>query len=165
MMLNATDTPTIVVDSREQLPLVFAHLPSVAGTLGTADYSVLGFESEVGFERKSISDLIGSISSDRDRFERELIRLRGFRLSRLIVVGHPDEISSGTYRSKMHPKAVWGTLDSFAVRYGVAYEFHATPSAAAQRIERLAWYYWRDYARRFSSVGPCPIAPAVPLTR
>ena len=48
--------PVIVVDTREQEPLVFKSLKSVRGTLLTGDYSVAGLEELCSVERKSISD-------------------------------------------------------------------------------------------------------------
>src|SRR5258708_4956330 len=63
-------------DNREQLPLRFEHLPSVVCCLPSADYSIVGFESEFGIERKSIEDLVGCCTGEnRQRFERELHRL------------------------------------------------------------------------------------------
>ncbi len=154
--MNA-DCPTIVIDSREQAPLRFRHFPSVVAPLATADYSLLGCETEVGFERKSLDDLLGSLSRERERFERELLRLRGYRLRRLIIVGTMEQIEAGMVRSKMTPRSVLGSLDALSVRYDVPYEFLPTPEQAACRIERLCWYYWRDAAKRFQTVGTCPV--------
>ncbi len=99
--------PMIAVDSREQQPLTFLHLPTVRGTLYTADYSLVGFETELAFERKTVPDLVGSLSHGRDRFEHELLRLRGYRLRRLIIVGTVEQIEAGMARSKMTPRSVY----------------------------------------------------------
>jgi hypothetical protein len=65
--------PVVVIDSREQAPLVFARLQSVAGTLYSGDYSVLGLEDVLAVERKSLDDLANCcLASGRDRFEHEL---------------------------------------------------------------------------------------------
>lgn len=157
------EQPTILVDTREQTPLVFRNLASRVASLGTGDYSLLAFEDSIAFERKSIADLVSSLSHDRERFERELCRLRGMVLSRLVVVGHPEDINGHTYRSRMEPKAVWASLDALSVRYGVAYEFHATPEDAALRIERLSWYFWRDARKRFGKVPSCEIKHQTPI--
>ena len=71
--------PTVIIDSREQAPLAFANLPSEVGTLDTGDYSIRGLEHLVAVERKSLDDLLGIVGRDRQRFRRELQRLRGFR--------------------------------------------------------------------------------------
>jgi len=38
-----TPTPTIIIDTREQTPLLFANLTTERATLATGDYSVKGF--------------------------------------------------------------------------------------------------------------------------
>jgi ERCC4-type nuclease len=70
--------PVIKIDSREQAPLVFTRLQAVAGTLYAGDYSIAGLESSFAVERKSIDDLANCcMGANRDRFEHELLRLRG----------------------------------------------------------------------------------------
>ncbi len=70
--------PTIIIDTREQTPFTFAGPARVAG-LKTADYTIEGYEDIVGLERKSLDDLIACLSSQRERFERELLRARDFQ--------------------------------------------------------------------------------------
>jgi hypothetical protein len=78
----------IVVDTREQDPLVFERLASMRGTLQTGDYSVVGLQDLFSIERKTVSDLVGCcMRQNLERFERELHRLRGYRVKRLLVVG------------------------------------------------------------------------------
>jgi len=92
--------PVIVVDTREQEPLIFSRLQSVSATLITGDYSVKGLECLFAIERKSIGDLVACcMGENRQRFERELHRLRGFRFARLLVVGSEEEILQGKYIS------------------------------------------------------------------
>src|ERR1700736_2825356 len=84
---------TIVIDTREQAPLVFSHLQSMRGTLTTGDYSIQGLQELFSIERKSVGDLVGCcMGENRQRFEKELHRLRGFRFKRLLVVGSRHEI-------------------------------------------------------------------------
>jgi len=106
---------TIIVDTREQRPLTFEYAPgktleSEPGTLYTGDYSIKGLEKHVCIERKSIQDLMGCIGRDRDRFERELDRMRGYEVKCLVVEGSWDDIEQQNYRSKIHPNAAIGTL-------------------------------------------------------
>src|SRR4051812_24911219 len=89
----ATAQPVLIVDSREKSPLVFTRLPSRPGTLVTGDYSVAGCDNLFSVERKIIADLVGCCVGDaRERFERELHRLRGFTFKRLLVIGTPEEV-------------------------------------------------------------------------
>jgi ERCC4-type nuclease len=78
--------PVIVIDTREQCPLPFARLAVECGTLASGDYSFRGGEELFAVERKSISDLAACCAGEnRERFFRELHRLRGFRFKRLLA--------------------------------------------------------------------------------
>jgi ERCC4-type nuclease len=78
--------PLIVIDTREQCPLAFKNLPSVRGALQSGDYSIKGAEELFAVERKSIPGLVSSVTAERVRFEREMLRLSGFRFARVLVV-------------------------------------------------------------------------------
>src|ERR1700758_2310291 len=134
--------PVIIVDTREQDPLPFARLKTRGGTLVTGDYSVAGLESLFAVERKSISDLVGCcMGQNRERFERELHRLRGFRFKRLLIVGTEEDILRGNFQSNIKPKAVLGTLAAFEVRYDLPVVWCETPEKAGRLIERFAYYF------------------------
>lgn len=130
----------IVIDNREQVMLPFAvNVKTERGTLYSGDFSVKGLEHLIGIERKSISDLCGSLTSGRERFERELHRLRGYRFKRLLVVGHRSEIVAGNYRSKAKPQSILASLNAFEVRYDIPVVF-ANEKTAAELVVR--WCYW-----------------------
>lgn len=163
-MKTAAPKPTVVVDTREQVPLPIADLPMIRGTLATGDYSILGCEHLFSVERKSIADLVGCCCGDsRARFERELHRLRGYRFKRLLVVGVPAEIATGRYRSGISPAAVQGTLAAFEVRYDCPVVFEPDPQAAATLVCRWAWYFARELFKTTQAMTPTP-APATPLS-
>src|SRR5260370_16941859 len=100
----ANTKPVIVIDGREQLPLVFTRLQSIEGTLYSGDYSIRGLEDTFSVERKSVED-IGSccMGQNRERFERELHRLRGFRFKRLLISRSRALIETQPYRSRIPP--------------------------------------------------------------
>ena len=135
--------PIIIVDTREQEPLEFRRLPSRVGTLTQGDYSVAGLESDVAIERKSIPDLVGSLTSGRERFMREIDRLRGCGFGRLLIVGTEADIHSGRYRSNAKPKSILHSLYAIESR-GLPVVFTPSPCEAAALIERWAW--WRSRA-------------------
>jgi ERCC4-type nuclease len=138
--------PVIIIDSREQAPLVFPILQAIRGTLTTGDYSVVGLENLFTVERKSIEDLVNCCcAGNRERFERELHRLRGFRFKRMLIVGSEAEILAERYRSNIRPQAVMASLGAFEVRYDLPVVFKSTPEAAAQQIERWAHWVTREY--------------------
>lgn len=133
--------PRILVDTREQTPLVFTQLISEPATLTTADYSYSGGEHVFGVERKSVADLVGCCTGlDRARFERELLRLRSFRFKRLLVVGRQEDIEAGRYHSRIAPGSVLGTVAMIEHRYEVPVVFCDTPEDAARLVE--SWVCW-----------------------
>ena len=137
--------PVIVVDTREQTPLSFQRLPSVRDTLTTGDYSFRGGEDLFAVERKSIADLVSCcVGDNRERFFRELHRLRGHKFKRLLIVGTREEIAAGAYRSQIKPAAVLATVAVIETRFDVPAVFAANPDEAAQLIERWAWYAARE---------------------
>jgi ERCC4-type nuclease len=137
--------PTIIIDSREQLPLRFTRLPSATGTLTTGDYSFAGAEELFAIERKSIADLVACcVGESRERFFRELHRLRGYRFKRLLIVGSREEIEAGAYRSRITPAAVLATITTIEARFDVPAVFAATPGDAARMVEGWAWYFARE---------------------
>jgi DNA excision repair protein ERCC-4 len=137
--------PMIVIDRREQAPLHFERLQAVSGTLYSGDYSIAGLEDSFAVERKSIGDLVSCcLACQRERFEHELHRLRGYRFKRLLIVGSREDIAAGRYHSKINPKSVLATLGAFEVRYDLPVIFVPSPKEAAASIERWAFWFTRE---------------------
>ena len=101
---------TILVDSREQNPLDLSPLKTKIATLSTGDYSCLGLENVVAIERKSLSDLIGCIGRERERFEKEMHRILAYPVRALIVEADWSTIELAQYRGTVPPNAVLGSL-------------------------------------------------------
>lgn len=145
--------PRIVIDTREQTPLVFT-LPSEVRGLESGDYSIAGCESVFAVERKTVSDLIGCcIGDNRDRFFRELSRLRGFEFTRLLIIGNPLEVEQRRYRSNIHPNSVFGTIATIEVRFHVSAVWTPTPESAAQLVQRWSWYYLRERVKNLQAIA------------
>jgi ERCC4-type nuclease len=136
--------PVIGVDTREKDPLQFAHFDSKRVGLITGDYSIYQCERAAAIERKSIPDLIGSISFDRKRFERCLMRMRAYPFRRLLIIGERSEIEEHAYRSKMTPKAILHTLAAFEIRYDCPVIWIKDPAEAALQIESWLWWVSRQ---------------------
>jgi len=136
--------PTILIDTREQAPLRFDHLPYETATLATGDYSIAGFEDHFTVERKSIADLVQSVTFERERFERELVRMRGYNFRRLVIVGTLAQIEGHEYQSRTEPKAVIASVTAFEIRYQLPVAWCPTPTSAAVQIERWAIYFLRE---------------------
>jgi len=145
--------PVVAVDSREQTPLPIRRLPVIRAGLLTGDYSISGMESLFSIERKSVADLVSCCcASNRERFEHELHRLRGFRFRRLLVVGTRQEIDRGEYRSNIRPASVLGTLAAFEIRYDVPVVFEPDPVTAGRRVESWAFWYAREHVESVNAL-------------
>ena len=149
--------PTVIVDTREQRPLEFQHLPSERGTLQSGDYSIAGLEHDFAVERKSVPDLCGSLTRGRERFERELHRLRGFGFARLLIVGSPHEVQV----QAQNPKAIFSSLTALETRWRVPVVWEPSPELAARLLERWAWFFWRERTGIGRKAGTCPVEAAV----
>ena len=103
-------SPTVVIDRREKNAWRFENLPSESGTLATGDYSISGLTHLVAIERKSLPDLLACIGRERDRFKRELQRLRAYRFRCLVIEASYADLERGEWRSKIQPASVLGTL-------------------------------------------------------
>ncbi len=137
-------SPVIIIDTREQDPLPIRRFKVRRFGLQSGDYSAAGLEDQIAIERKSISDLVGCcMGENRERFERELHRLRGFRFKRLLIVGSRVDIENGFYRSNIKPQSVLASLDSWEVRYDVPVTFAGTPEHGAAQVEAWVWRYSR----------------------
>ena len=105
-----TSAITVIGDTREQHLLDVAPLAIIRGTLATGDYSIVGLESIVAIERKSLPDLLACIGTERERFEREVQRLLAYPVRALVVESTWPEIEAGQWRSKIKPQAALGSL-------------------------------------------------------
>lgn len=115
----------IIQDSREQAPYAF-NSPRYAGavvevgTLQTGDYSLAGLTDRIALERKSLSDLTGTLTAGRERFQRECERGRGLEYFGLIIEASMDDVRRHTYRSQMTPQSLLQTLAAWSIRYAGA---------------------------------------------
>lgn len=126
--------PVAIVDSREQTPLVIPGLRMVVRGLTSGDYSFIGGEHLFAIERKSLDDLVGCVTRERERFERELIRLRGYRFRRLLIVGSEADIVAGRYTSAVAPHAVLASLATWEARFDLPVVYADHPEAAGQLV-------------------------------
>lgn len=137
---KAKARPYVLCDTREQRVLRFPPELGVdcgAATLPAGDYSVRGFTSLIALERKSIADLVSTLSHSRERFENELDLLAEYRWKAIIIEGDQCDIEGHSYRSNMLPKSVLGSLRAFYMRWGVPH-FWCTDARGA--AELVAWF-------------------------
>ena len=144
MSASCNDVPVLLVDTREQRPLQFSHLPAESATLYTGDYSVRGLEEIFAVERKSLADLAGSLTRERDRFMKEMHRLRGYRFPYLLAIGDDMELSRLQAQGRLKLQQVEHSLRAIQSRYGVHVERAYSEKQAACLVETWAFCAWRE---------------------
>lgn len=107
----------ILIDTREQTPYVFDDADTRRGALQTGDYSLLNLGNVIAVERKTVDDLIGCLTQDRERFKQCLQRGKSLDYFALVVEASLLDLLTGRYWSQMHPNAVVQSLLALSVRY------------------------------------------------
>lgn len=139
----------IALDSREQAPFEFTdaryeNVPVIVQALKTADYSVVGYENLIGVERKSLADMMCSISNQRERFERELERAMEFHAFMIVVESPFRDIATNAYRSNMSVNAAVQTVFSWMSKYRLSWWFAESRSGA----EFATYHFLRHFYKR-----------------
>jgi DNA excision repair protein ERCC-4 len=156
---------TIIVDSREQAPFSFPGHRTARAALQAGDYSVFGLEHVVAVERKSLDDLLGCLTTGRDRFERELMKARPYRFFAVVCEAPLSRILDGDYQSGMEREAAFQSVMTFSVRYRLPF-FFARNRAEAERIAlSLLLKAARESFKEFSGiVKGIPVVPEKELS-
>ena len=144
----------IVVDSREQVPFRFEGYPCTVevGTLASGDYSLHGFTDRIGVERKALGDLAGCLGTDRERFQRELARLRGYDAAAVVVEAPAIALRQGRYPGRMDAGAAWQSILAFSVRFRVPFWFCADRADAEAVTFDLLRHFARDRWRELQAL-------------
>ena len=143
---------TVAVDTREQAPFTFTGMiadkghplvvPTRLAALSTGDYGIVGMESLVCVERKSASDLFSTLSSGRERFEAEHVRMTTFKRSAVVIESDwPSMLLNPPCNSRLSPLSVQRTAVSWLVKYGIPWV--ACPG------RRYAELWTLDFLRKF----------------
>ena len=152
---------TVAVDTREQMPWSFQGI--VLGqkqivvkqqrqTMQTGDYSIVGREDEIVIERKSVSDMLGSITAGNARFRREHERMAaivdGGGFACVIVEGDLakicDDLDDPDGERRIASSTVLGIAASWPRRYGVPWYFAGDRRRAELLGFRILWKWWGD---------------------
>lgn len=143
----ASQQGTILIDTREQCPLEFENFATETATLPVGDYGLPGFSNwdnpQFVIERKSLGDLVGSLTSGRKRFLREVEKLRQFRFAAIVIEASRGDVESGNFRSKATPASIMASLTAIQVRCGIHVVWAGDAKGAAHEVERLARQFIR----------------------
>lgn len=141
----------IIVDSREQRPLVFNHKliteVEVKG-LSFGDYGAMssGYQHPIVFERKSLNDLYSTLSNGYLRFKREIERAKEQNYKIIIIVeGSLKRILMGTVFSHRTPESIIYQLFTIRVRYDVETVFCPTREDMSEYITQFFIAHEKEY--------------------
>ena len=123
---------TIITDTREQVPYAFESrwAVTVRRALPAGDYSVVGHESSIAVERKTLEDFVHSVIRDRKRFKKELAKLSEYPWACVVVEAGLPDVLLARYPSGAHPHSVFGAVVSICVDHGVPVYFCGDRQAA-----------------------------------
>ena len=143
------DTFTILVDSREQTPWNFSsETDCERATLSTGDYSIKGLEDYIAIERKVLEDFIGCCGKQRDRFKKELERMRGYWVKAVVIEGTMHQIVNAKYRSRINPSCVIGAMASWTARYGIPFIL----AGDRQQAEKFSLTLMKNFHRQMTDL-------------
>lgn len=147
----------IIVDTREQSRLEFKHKSIsevIIKGLNVGDYAALfsdGFKPPMVFERKSISDLYGTLSQGYDRFKKEIDRAKEQNIQLIIIVeGSLSRILMGSGFSQRTPESLVYQIFTIWVRYGVQTIFCKDREDVAEYITQFYIAHEKEYLDKIS---------------
>lgn len=148
--------PAVVIDTREQWPLEIRAYPTITAKLDAGDYGIAGFSTmdapRFAVERKSLQDLIGSLTAGRERFLRECERLRIFGFAGLLIEAERVQVEIGDFRSAATPRSILASLDAIMVRYGIHVLWCRDHAGAARRLEGLVRQFCRGVEKEHTAL-------------
>jgi len=121
--------------------------------LSTGDYSVLGLESIVALERKSLPDLISCVGINRERFEKEIQRLLAYETRAIIVESTWSALELGEWRGQITPSQALGSVLGWIAR-GIPIIMAGTPAEAGKFASRLLFLAARRRWRELQGFYP-----------
>lgn len=147
---------TVLIDQQEKAPFGFSglladadqqHRPLIVPTqrihLKTGDYSIAGLQDDVTVERKSLTDLYGTIGQGLERFRREHERMAEMKRALVIVeASWYKVIHSPPTHSKLPPKTVFRVAAKWYGRYGIPWYFMGSRRLAEIFTFRFLSGYW-----------------------
>ena len=153
----------VLVDTSEQLPYSFAALradadqgggPLIIKTtrckLQSGDYSIEGYERMVAVERKTASDLAGTLTGGRKRFVAEMERLREYDGAWIVVEAELSTLFRGVpFASGFTPKTITRTAMFWQLRYRNIHWWCCPGREIAEQVTyQLLRTWWRERIER-----------------
>lgn len=167
-MMKATPF-TLICDTREPWrPHPWeAYLPEEIslrqGTLDVGDFSLADLDNGAVVERKTVPDFLACLTSNRERFEKELRRARHLSGFAVVIEGSLQDCMAA--RHHLHPAALVGTVAAWSRRYAPIV-FAGNPHCAASFAWRFLVGQIKDAEKLIGSAAcasPQPTGQSQPI--
>lgn len=113
------------------------------------DGKTISFEDKCAIERKQhFSELAGNLTSNRDRWENELIRSEGCKFY-LLIEDSLNNLYNGMYRSNITRKSFMASLMTFQHRYDTRTVF-IPRSLTWWYLYKLFYYFVREHLKNMN---------------
>jgi len=144
----------IIADTREQKVLEFSH-PFISEIkrqkLNCGDYCAQytdGHQPSICFERKSVEDLFGTLSSGYKRFKKEIIRAKENKIILVIIIeGTLSKIIKGIDNSQRCGDEVAQQLFTLLVRYQIPFVCCKDREEMTRYITEFYLAYGREHIK------------------
>jgi ERCC4-type nuclease len=154
----------VQVDTREQKPLDIQEYSTEMVTLPVGDYGIRGFSNwdnpQFICERKSMDDLVASVTAHRKRFMREVKKLRQFSFHALLIEACHMDVAQGQYRSQATPQSILQTLAALQVRADLHVVWCGDHEGAARILEGLVRQFVRGIEKDYQHLQQASETPA-----
>ena len=145
----------IIQDTREQHPLAWVSddvlTEIIVQTLPVGDYTARytdGTLCPIYFERKSISDLFGTMTRDYARFKAEMARAKTMGVTLILAIeGSMTKVVKGHKYSRVPGKTIVRKLMTLWLKYGLVPMFFKNREEMAMGIREFYESYGRNYKR------------------
>ena len=139
----------IIVDSRERRPLDFHVSTRIEGVivrkLDVGDYSIEGMEDQVAIERKSASDLFGTLGKNHKRFNREIDRAKDYDYFAVVVEANYSDIKYKNFENAFYCKIPGYIISQICMtlklKHGIDFIFCKDRKEAKDLIRDLLFAY------------------------
>ena len=133
------DKYNIVVDTREQTQLWKKNI--INKKLNVGDYSIEGYEDKIAIERKSLSDLFGTLGQGHKRFKKELSKALSYQYFAIVIEGSFTDCLNkkfnGAFYSKMKGFVIIKILFTIHLKYKIPIFFTSTRTESKHLIKTL----------------------------
>jgi ERCC4-type nuclease len=158
----STPRPILLVDTREQNPFHFSRFRGwFAGieekALKLGDYSIAGLEDICVVERKDLSDLVHSCTTERMAFIKRLQQMAAYPYRLLVVTSTLSQVKSPYTHTKVDPNRMMqflvATLAGLQVPFICSETHELGEELVGSYLYQVHLYHWlesHDYGRFLS---------------